>query len=360
MLRILLLALAMVGGSLYACLWLTNRAVYQDALPIWALYVLRALLLGVAVTALLVAFALFLRRSRCRASSRRVWLAVTTTGVTLLLLEGAFMFVPRSHNVGHTLAARVWRRLYWQENSLGYRDAEHVRAAGKKTVFVLGDSFAAGDGTALVADRFSNLLEVLDPTLHVLNLGRCGADSIAEYRALQRHPLQPDVLVLQYYPNDIEGTARRCGLQLPGFSPYSDLPRAPAWIISNSFLFDFAYWQLPHGDQLAYACFLERAQDDEGIISQHLAELAPFCDYAEHRHVPLVVVVFPVLMDPAKTAALTARVEAMFTARGAAILDVATLVENLPVAARTANGQDAHPSRVVHERVARGLVALLR
>lgn len=268
--------------------------------------------------------------------------------------------MPRSHNCGYSLAARVWMERFWQPvNRLGYRDVEHVLIPGRKNVFALGDSFTAGHGTARAADRFADLLEAQHPALHVLNLGRNGSDTADELARLRAHPLHPDAIVLQYYPNDIEEVAQRGGRRLPAFAPYADLARVLRPVVSNSFLLDFVYWQFPHTDELEYVRFLDHALADTTVMRRHLADLDAICAFADERHVALVAVVFPILQDLARSRVMTAPVEALFRAHGCPVVAVADLVEDLPVAARTVNAHDAHPSLEVHARVAAVLGAVL-
>ncbi|MCA8977781.1 MAG: SGNH/GDSL hydrolase family protein [Planctomycetes bacterium] len=355
------IALAVAALLFYGYLRLTDAVIYRHV--DLELSSLRWLLLSILVLiqgTLMTGFVTCVVRARGRIGSRRLWAATLTSALMFFTLEAAFLFVAQSHNVGYTLASRIWRQRYWQTNSLGYRDPEHVARADKKTVFLVGDSFAAGAGSARREDRFGDLLAALEPQFNVLNLGRSGADTVGEYHDLLAHPLTPDILVLQYYPNDIEGTATRGGWQLPKFTPYADLGPRVAFVVRNSFLMNFVYWQFPHADGLAYTRFLERAFADEGLLLQHIAELDQFCSYAKARSIPLVVVVFPVLMDLSESQKLTERIEALLADRGVPVVDVAGLVKDLEVGERTANRQDAHPSARVHALVAAALDRELR
>jgi hypothetical protein len=271
------------------------------------------------------------------------------------------MFVARSHNVGYTMAAKIWGHRYWKPvNALGYRDKEHVRVDGKKLLFVVGDSFTAGDGTDDVADRYSDLLSVHNPELQVLNLGRNGSDTADELRRLQAHPLQPDEVVLQYYPNDVEGAAGKAGWKIPAFTPYEDLDFG--WLrvlVRGSFLANFVYWQFPHTDGLAYVRYLEKALADPEVLRRHYADLESVCAYARDRHFPLVVVMFPFLNDVERSRKMTAGVKDLFARNRVRVVDVADLVEHVPVSERTANPQNAHPSVMVHALVADALAKAL-
>ncbi|HNQ66583.1 MAG TPA: hypothetical protein PKL38_11435, partial [Smithella sp.] len=43
--------------------------------------------------------------------------------VTFIVLEAAFMFIPRSHSADFALASKLWYAKYWKPiNSMGFRD----------------------------------------------------------------------------------------------------------------------------------------------------------------------------------------------------------------------------------------------
>lgn len=355
----------LVLACAYACLRITDLELWQHR-PLGlvdsiGLLPVRLFLLGLAALGLLACFALHVVVSRRPLWWRRlVAMAICGAG-TVLALEVAFSFVARSHNVGYTLASGVWNDRYWGPlNSLGYRDREHERVPGKRLVFALGDSFTAGGGLADRRQRFGDLLESKHPELHVLNLGRNGADSDDEYRNLLAHPLQPDVVVLQYYPNDIEGPAAREGHRMPPFTPYEDIPSVKArGIVRGSYLANYLYWQFPHADSHAYVDFLRRMLADRDVVARHVRELERFCDWSRDHNVPLVVVLFPVLTDLDDSRGLIAPVKQLFERRGVPVIDVADLVGDLEPAARIANSHDAHASALVHSRVADALFRVL-
>lgn len=350
----------MAAASAFGCLWVTDRAIWQhQPIGFLGVYAARSSLLAVTAVAVVAALAV---NAKLRGASRLctgLQLAAGSSALALIALEAVFMFVPRSHNVGYTLATRIWYDKYWgPENSLGYRDVEPVRSDGKKLVFALGDSFTAGAGIPHVAARFSNVLARLRPDLQVMNLGRSGSDTGDELRRLAAHPLHPDAVVLQYYPNDIDVAAQRAGHELPPFTPYEDLPAVKLrFLVRSSFLANFVYWQLPHGDVAAYHDFLQSAHEDPAVAREQHADLERLCAWACEHRVRLMVALFPLLEDLAWSREANRDVKAFFTAHGVPVLDVADLVEDLPVPARLVNSHDGHASAIVHERVG---VALAR
>lgn len=354
--------LALAALALGACLWITDRVLWQhESIGFLGVYVARLGLLAVAAGALFAVFALTIGQPRRARWVRRCLAACFAMAFTGLLLEAVFMYVPQSHSVGYTMAARIWYDDFWgPENSLGYRDKEPVRIAGRKLVFVVGDSFAAGAGVEHVESRFGDVMAAARPDLQVMNLGICGAETAGEFERLQKHPLRPDAVVLQYYVNDIDGAAQRAGHAMPAFTPYEDLRSVKLrFLVRGSFLANFVYWQFAHGDGRDYEQFLARMFADPEVERLHLQDLAKFHDWSRQTRIPLVVVLFPLLEDLAWSRAATAHVKQFFVSRDVPVLDVADLVDDLTPAQRLVNHHDGHASKVVHERVGSALARIL-
>ena len=81
---------------------------------------------------------------------------------TLIVLESFFRaFVVYPDGFSYTLASQKRLAEYWKPiNSFGYRDIEHDLSSlgSKKILFVVGDSFVAGQGIDNPRDRFSDVL----------------------------------------------------------------------------------------------------------------------------------------------------------------------------------------------------------
>ncbi|MEO0562674.1 MAG: SGNH/GDSL hydrolase family protein, partial [Chloroflexota bacterium] len=167
----------------------------------------------------------FLPMTAVRRVSRN--LLVSYTMIALMLVGGELYFRyghAQSENV-LTKANSNWLNRYWQVNSLGFRDREWAEDdwTGKTTVMLVGDSFAAGWGIEDPTDRFGDVLaRNLGDDYALLNVAEYGRSTPEQLDILQNHPLQdPDVVILQYFLNDISFAQLRLGLQLdPGETPW--------------------------------------------------------------------------------------------------------------------------------------------
>ena len=293
-------------------------------------------------------------------------LALLALFLVLLLLELYFkLFFAQSDGFRYTLASRNWYGRYWQENSLGYRDVEWTpdSLAGKTRLMVVGDSFVAGSGIANPADRFADRLgRLLGENYAVLNVASPGWDTIDEVQAILDYPYPPDILVLSYYINDIEGVAYAGGAQRPQIRQ-----DPPAWLrplVDNSYAANFLYWRLVRLGPQAWANtywndWLKKIGSDPDIRWRHRQELETIIQGAAAEQIPLYVVMFPNLAAIEDSRPLLQPALDLFGEHGVPVLDVGQLLAGRDPAAITVNAMDAHPNEAVNAEVAEHLYRLI-
>jgi len=146
----------------------------------------------------------------------RLGTALLSLGFSAVLLDGLFFAVHvESGSNAQSLAAKRWFCVHWNPiDTLGYRDEEPTRLEGRNVVYVVGDSFVAGQGVADYRARFSNRLEeLLGPEWAVANIARIGWDTRQQRAALAKLQAPPDLVVLSYLINDIARIAASHGLK---------------------------------------------------------------------------------------------------------------------------------------------------
>jgi len=326
--------------------------------PLWLVVIVGALVFG-----LWLLFArVWTRRSTLRTRAARFSLALAATMISLLAVEIVFHdFVVVSDGFGFTLASKRWMHLHWRPvNSLGYRDLEPDRASldGRRVLLVVGDSFVAGHGTADYRDRFANVLGgLLGDGWRVRVVARRGWNTRQEARGLRRYPLDPDVVVLSYYSNDIEGAARRAGWPMPS------LVRPPPGFlqpfVDHLYSVNWVYWRLVRfRDARAMGAIYRRYIDEIGrhksVWTLHERELRSLLRAARRRGAERVlVVVFPNLVDPESSLPITSRVVGWMRRRGVETLDLYPRLAGRDTESLVVNRMDAHPSVALHREVAR-------
>lgn len=288
-------------------------------------------------------------------------LLVTYFTIALLLLigEGYFRFVYAESDGLPTLASRNWLARYWQPNTAGYRDVEWTSQAlgQRKLVLIVGDSFAAGWGIENPDQRFGNVLgQQLGANYAVINLGKEGASTVEETANLQAYPIaEPDIVVLQYYLNDIENAALSIGLN-PQLDPTQDVP---AWV-NESHLANFIYWRLvarfrpqQQGTQ-TYWDWLYSMYDNSTVWAIHEEQLKAFADAVEAKDATLIVVIFPNMLDPTRSVPYVDRVAQAFEGWGYDSTNIIKLFDAaaaMPLQERIVSERDAHASAAFNRLV---------
>lgn len=333
----------------------------------WIIYWL--ILVG-GITLFLCLF-VFIRRkakpfTRLQTIIENITLMLLTVFLTLMALELYFkVFFAQSDGFGYTLASQNWYSQYWQENSLGYRDVEWTpeRLAGKTRVMIVGDSFVAGTGIPNPEDRFANQLgHLLGDNYAILNVASPGWDTVDEVKAILNYPFRPDILVLSYYINDIEGTAYQSGLHRP---PIRQDP--PAWLfplVQNSYTFNFLYWRIvrlgpSEWAQVYWNEWLRKISTDPEIRWRHQQELLRIIEGAASERIPLSVVIFPNLTAVDESRLLTQPIIDLFRTHNIPVLDVGELLAGRDPATTTVNAVDSHPNEAVNREVAEHLFHLI-
>lgn len=296
----------------------------------------------------LIPLTLILQRRFSRLRNIGSGLLISYLTIVLLLGAGEFYFRYIHAAPEGVLARENWMARYWQTNSLGFRDREwHPEDwAGKKTVVIVGDSFTAGWGVENPADRFGDVLaQHLGDNYAVLNLGAPGSATRSQLKTLQNNPVKkPDVVILQYFLNDIEDAALSVG-QFQQSSP------TPDWI-RESYLANYVYFLQGSGFGEGYWAWEYEKYDNYGIWQIHQQELEDFINYVESTGARLIVVIFPNMQDPFHSIPYVDRVAQVFQARGENnVLKLFDAVAAWDPATVIVSPHDAHPSAAFHHYV---------
>jgi len=316
------------------------------------------------LTGLLIAIGLISRYHRHRPMLTNVVLALCALFLTGMAAECFFAFYAQTDSMMATLATRNWLDRYWHLNSLGYRDVEWTAESlpGKRKIVVMGDSFAEGYGIKNPADRFSDILgRKLGSQYIVMNVAIAGLNTQGEIERIKGFPYKPDILIYQYYINDIEDAARAHGLRLS--APHVQQNPMLTWLIKNSYAFNFAYWRLmllqPHGSEGDYLTLVTGAYNDPQIWWTHQQELETIYQGSLSEGARLIVVVFPALTNISGSREITNKVVEFYQARSVPTLDVGVMLDNIPPDQLVVNSLDAHPNEWVHQQVANELYELV-
>ncbi|KAA6439972.1 SGNH/GDSL hydrolase family protein [Dyadobacter flavalbus] len=294
-------------------------------------------------------------KSRMQGLVANIVTLVVPLVITLILLEVIFMYVPQSHEGISSKASQIWWEKYWHPvNELGYRDKKIMDEAGKINVLVIGDSFAAGHGLKNVNERFSDILQAKlgVERYSVYNLGVSGADTRDEAKRLEEFPIKPDIIILQYFPNDIEKAGRENGLSLSGAESYADLHGPFSMLVKRFYLPNFIYWQLPHTGFSTFEKFVQSAYTDTTVLNAHLRDLSRFTLYKEASKAEMYTVFIPFLFQLDKSAAYTKPVEGFLRSKKVHVITLNNTIAKVPEKDRIVGKNDGHASSVINSLIA--------
>ena len=251
-----------------------------------------------------------------------------------LILEMVFMFFVESNRYNGSLSSRSWFYKYYDYNSEGYRDHEHNWEAvqSKTKVLVLGDSFVEGHGIEDPNDRFGEVMAShLDDSYQVFNLGHGGSDVRMALDHLRSYPVQPDLLVYSYYPNDMENDCELAGREIKRIPHMEDVPGIFRYFVKRSYLMNYIYWKYPHGSDLFnYRDYLAGATAIPPRWTSTWATSTParLCRFPA---IPMVTVVWPFLEAIDSTRFAAEPIVAHLDSTGGMPLDVGAMLQGRPL-----------------------------
>jgi hypothetical protein len=270
-----------------------------------------------------------------------------------------------SDSLGFLNVTKKWNERHVEYNNFQYRDNKNyeiTKTKGVVRIGVMGDSNTFGYGIKDVNNRFSNVLEKkLNDSgykAEVYNCGVSGLDTwneIIEYKT-KCYALKPDILVWQYFLNDIQATksAGTTVLQNAG----SQINPTVKFISDHSFFFNYTYWRL----STKYSNTFYQIRDADlkqyknpEVFAFHTSQINEFSSYLKSENIKFVVTVFPFFKFfpdyPAED--VHKRMDKIFQENGAtAVVDMLSFLKGRNAKDLIVGQYDTHPNEYVHGLVA--------
>jgi hypothetical protein len=182
-------------------------------------------------------------------------------------------------------------------------------------------------------------------------------------RGLAGYPSSADALVLSYYINDI---VTACQTVLGEYIYEEGIPQPTGivqQVVENSHLANYAYWNFYARTRMTdtFERWDQRTQDcftSDEVWAYHQGELQAIYDWAVIHEIPLVVVLFPSLVNIEAYDTALGRVEDFFTGLGVTVINPSETWKTYPVDQRVVNSLDSHPSLKLHHEIGKALAAL--
>ena len=296
---------------------------------------------------------------------------VTLTTLVLIFFAGeAYLriFYITTDGYGFTSMNYWWYRNYgWSHpNSLGYRDYEPTPndpAHPLTRVAVVGDSFVMGHGINNLDDTFPQRLEKMLGTGYDVNvIAESGWDTDVELYNLQQYPLQPNIVVLSYYLNDMDYLLRDTDRN-PDNNFIFPQNQAVDWFVRTFFLPNYIYY-----DVMQFASSARSTSFSNDLISVHMdnrlwkqqaQHLYEITAWAQRTKTRLIVLIWPELAAIEQSVPATKRVGDFFRSQNVQVVDMTDVLRGKSTAELTVNRFDTHPSIEAGELAAEQLDAAI-
>lgn len=248
-------------------------------------------------------------------------------------------FAHYPNRTGHYYGAEI------TTNSRGFRDREFplAKAPGKKRILFLGDSFTLGWGVPfdrLFSKQLEELLRNNPGGYEVINTGVGNYNSAMEVEAFKQRglELQPDLVVLMYFANDMEPTP-----VVPTFG-YSLLKRfyLPGFIRER--IHQLQSWR-PRSERdelLAYYRDIYRPEAE--ACRRNSAAIRELVQLCAARKIKLLIVNIPELrkLNDYPFGFVTEHIRALAAAGGVEFLDLHPALAPFPAASLWVSPEDPH------------------
>jgi lysophospholipase L1-like esterase len=294
----------------------------------------------------------------------------TTLVSFFIIAEILFSFIPQSQGNGQVdLGQRLWQAYYGKPiNELGYRDnlIESRLNTNKKKVFFLGDSFTYGSGIENSNNRFSNIVAgKIHEHYEVFNFGKCQSDTRDELNRLKTSNIQPDLLVLQYFHNDIIPTGMRYGY----FDYREDRKKVKTKLyyamltpIKASFFLNFLFVNV--GSKLVNSFYTSWYKHDiidsfnnKDCIKDHVADMIELINFCKEKNIKLYVLFIPDLTDIDFTQKVYEKhIIPVLKDRDIGFVSIATDIHNISTENLIVNSVDMHANEFVQTIIAAKLI----
>lgn len=285
--------------------------------------------------------------------------------ILVLILELVFTFYIKSTSVYTDMSNQLWHKLHFKPiNSLGYRDDEPIVESNKPNILIIGDSFIAGAGLKHDEILTSKLKNHIGNEFNIFNLGVSGSHTDRQFDSLINYPIDPDILVLAYYHNDIESAMIKYNL-MPEFSnPMESLCKFRKAIVNKSLFANFIFvnyiarpkistqfMESPKNDLLAYL--------NKDLWDYQTYSLDKFNNYCIQNNVKFIMIIFPGMGEGIAFSNFMAgiKVEEYCEHRNINYINAYDHISHLPMRQRVANQFDHHPSATVNKIIAKVLAS---
>ena len=222
------------------------------------------------------------------------------------MIEAVFTFVPKSNQTQLSLASHVFRAYYsGPVNQAGFRDKLELSSGAKKenNLFFIGDSFTEGDGLKSVEQRYSDKIGVLlGEEYQSFNLGSSGSATTEQMEILKDVPFHPEIIVWQYFFNDIDDVCFEQTNLHPQIQELYTLNPIWGWLVERSFVVNYFFFE--YSPLMGYTEFIDYFQNcanNDLVMKEFANKIISINNFCKKNEIKLIFLIIPNSFNPEKS-----------------------------------------------------------
>lgn len=221
----------------------------------------------------------------------------------------------------------------------------------------LGDSFTNGVGIENPSDRYDHIIvadwnkAVSSPKISGVNYSEPGLGTGEELNLLKQHSLKPDVLIWQYYFNDLDDS------KLQGKSSEMQYPLFARLSVTSNFLTGAVFSMLVRYQLSSYNS--EMVDTDGETLQRHMLQIDSMIQYCNQKNIQLILLYVPEIISGAESIPVRKHLDSLSAQYHFPMVDSRPMIKHLPVSKRIAGVFDPHASEMVHKIWSDTLVRVL-
>ena len=174
------------------------------------------------------------------------------------------------------------------------------------------------------------------------NVGISVTNTETKAQTLYTLPFKPDVLVYEYFADDIVDTRIRIDGALPHKDPYKGTPACLVWLVENSYLLNYLYWSFPHFMIADYKTYLTDSYRNPAVDMEHKKVITQIISYCKANNIRLVFLTIPLPSEYAYSNALTKNMEQLFADSNLININPTPALDTIPLKEIMVNNVDTH------------------
>lgn len=316
----------------------------------WLYWLIKVIFFLVGMVLIFRYWAAIAKETTVTGQAKNLFTAALSIGLVLHVLEFVFVFIPISNHTQLSLASWTWEAYYSRNlNEHGFRDSPVAgRTENNRTsIFFVGDSYTEGFGLKNPDDRFSNMVaDKLGDGFEVFNLGKSGTTTREQFGKFKALPFQPDIIVWQYFFNDLQDVCIDNLKYFPNLDIFRNLDRISKCLIPRSYLLNYLFFKFyPSSIYEDYIAFFKACSQDPGTQRSYFNLLAEIRNYCNTREIKLIFLIIPVPVSTEDSSEQDYYVIKYLDSLNIPAITPGSDLVNIPLEKRVISNQDMHLSR---------------